>query len=95
MGQMDEKGALRVYNIITKLFIEEAGSVQTISSIIDSIVRQFDSKIVVDLSVKFVKVCLAIYYANIRKLNYSKSLVEGIVKLDPSNAFYKAKNKEI
>jgi len=38
------------------------------------------------------KVCLAIYYANIRKLNYSKSLIEGSVKLDEKNAFHKAKN---
>lgn len=48
-----------------------------------------------DLSIKFVKVCLAVFYANLRKLNYSKSLVEGTIKLNPTNAFYKAKNNEI
>ena len=48
-----------------------------------------------DLHVKFTKVCLAVYYANLRKLNYSKSLVEGLIKIDQSNAFYKAKNIEI
>ena len=41
------------------------------------------------------KVCLAVFYANLRKLNYSKSLVEGTIKLNHSNAFYKAKNNEI
>jgi hypothetical protein len=45
-----------------------------------------------ELNLKFMKVCLAIYYANIRKLNYSKSLIEGSIKLDENNAFYKAKN---
>ena len=44
---------------------------------------------------RFVKICLAVYYANLRKLNYSKSLVEGHIKLDYANAFYKAKNIEI
>lgn len=92
---MDEKGALRVYNIITKLFVEEVGNPEAISNIIETLIRRFDSKIIFDLNVKFMKVCLAIYYANIRKLNYSKSLVEGTVKLDYSNAFYKAKNIEI
>ncbi len=48
-----------------------------------------------DLSIKFVKVCLAVFYANLRKLNYSKSLVEGTIKLNSTNAFYKAKNNEI
>ena len=41
------------------------------------------------------KVCLAVYYANLRKLNYSKSLIDGGIKLDKSNVFYKAKNNEI
>ena len=93
MGFMEEKGALRVYNIITKIFVEEVGSGEAISNILQILIRKFDSKIVFDLNVKFIKVCLAIYYANIRKLNYSKSLIEGTVKLDYSNAFYKAKNK--
>ena len=48
-----------------------------------------------ELNVKFIKVSLAIYYANIRKLNYSKSLIEGSVKLNYTNAFYKVKNGEI
>jgi hypothetical protein len=48
-----------------------------------------------DLSIKFFKVCLAVFYANLRKLNYSKSLVEGTIKLNSTNAIYKAKNNEI
>ena len=95
LGFMEEKGALRVYNIITKLFVEEVGSCEAICNIVEVLIRKFDSKIIFDLNVKFVKVCLAIYYANIRKLNYSKSLIEGTVKLDSANAFYKAKNLEI
>jgi len=42
-----------------------------------------------------VKVCLAVHYANLRKLNLSKSIVDGIVKLDESNAVVKAKNLDI
>lgn len=86
---------MRVYNIITKVFVEELGSVEAICNILEIIIAKFESKIIFDLNVKFVKICLAIFYANIRKLNYSKSLVEGTVKLDYSNAFYKAKNIEI
>lgn len=44
---------------------------------------------------KLVKISLAVHYANLRKLNYAKSLIDGAVKLDKGNAFYKAKNKEI
>ncbi len=86
---------MRVYNIITKVFVEEVGSFESISNILETIITKHDSKIIFDLNVKFVKICLAIYYANIRKLNYSKSLVEGVIKLDGSNAFHKAKNNEI
>lgn len=75
--------------------MQEIGSLDSISNILDAIIRKFESKIIFDLTVKFVKVCLAVYYANLRKLNYSKSLVEGTVKLDKSNVFYKAKNNEI
>lgn len=44
------------------------------------------------MTVKFIKVCLSIHYANLRKLTYSKSLVEGSIKIDRGNAFFKAKN---
>lgn len=75
IGYVDEKGALRVYNIITKIFVEEVGSVDAITNIIETMIRKFDSKLMFELNIKFMKVCLAIYYANIRKLNYSKSLI--------------------
>lgn len=42
-----------------------------------------------------VKVALAVHYANIRKLNISKSLVKGGVKVDTSNAFAKKKNHDV
>ena len=86
---------MRVYNIITKLFVEEAGNPEIISNIIETLIRRFDSKIMFELNVKFIKVSLAIFYANIRKLNYYKSLIEGSVKLNYTNAFYKVKNGEI
>ena len=89
---LEEKTALRVYNVITKIFVEEVGSVHSITAITEGIVRRFESRIVADITVKFCKICLAVYYANLRKLNYSKSLVEGHVQLHHSNAFYKAKN---
>lgn len=40
------------------------------------------SQFMFDLNMKMVKVALAVHYANIRKLNMSKSIVEGVVKLD-------------
>ena len=40
-----------------------------------------------DLNLKMMKVALAIHYANIRKLNMSKSIIEGTIKLDETNAF--------
>lgn len=72
--------------------MEEVGRIEPIINILESIIKKYDSKLIFDLNIKFVKICLAIYYANIRKLNYNKSLVEGVVKLDATNAFHKAKN---
>jgi hypothetical protein len=48
-----------------------------------------------DLNLKMTKVALAIHYANIRKLNMSKSIIEGTIKLDETNAFAKRKNIDI
>ncbi len=42
-----------------------------------------------------IKVALAVHYANIRKLNMSKSIVDGVVKVDTSNAFAKRKNLDV
>lgn len=75
--------------------MEEVGKESYLSNIIEAIIRTFDTKIITDLSIKFSKVCLAVFYANLRKLNYSKSLIEGTIKLNSSNAFYKVKNSEI
>lgn len=44
---------------------------------------------------KFIKVCLSVHYSNLRKLSYSKSLIEGVVKVDKSNVFFKVKNMEV
>lgn len=41
------------------------------------------------------KISLAIYFANIRKLGISKSTTDGTVKIDQSNAFMKRKNLDI
>lgn len=62
------------------------------AGILETIIRKFETKTIFELTVKFMKVCLAVYYANLRKLNYSKSLIDGGIKLDKSNVFYKAKN---
>ncbi len=42
-----------------------------------------------------IKVCLAVHFANIRKLNMSKSIVQNIIKLDENNVFTKKKNMDI
>lgn len=81
-----------MFNAVTRLFVEEAGWVVSVSDVLGGILRRFGSVLVGELTLKFSKVCLAVYYANLRKLNYSKSLIEGTVKLDKSNAFYRVKN---
>lgn len=90
---IDEKLALKVYNIITKIFVEEIGYCDFITTIIGTILKRFEDSIFFDLTVKFIKICLAVHHANLRKLNYSKSLIEGTIKIDKTNVFFKAKNK--
>lgn len=65
------------------------------TAIVQVILRKFDSKPIFELAVKFIKVCLSVHYSNLRKLTYSKSLVDGAVKVDRANAFFKLKNLEV
>jgi hypothetical protein len=87
-----EKFALRLLTCVTKVFVEEIGYVDSVSGIVGRIIRKFDSKPIFDSEVKFVKVCLSVHYGNLRKLSYSKSLMDGAVKIDKSNANLKVKN---
>lgn len=48
-----------------------------------------------EITVKLIKVGLAVHYANMRKLNMSKSIVEKVVKLDESNVLAKRKNMDV
>jgi hypothetical protein len=69
--------------------------VNYVSKVVQSIIRRFDSKGIFDMTVRFIKVCLSVHYANLRKLAYSKSLVDGAVKIDKANVSFKAKNLEV
>jgi hypothetical protein len=67
-----------------------------ITNIFKTISKKFnENKIVFDLLIKLIKICLAVHYANTRKLNFAKSLIGGTVKLDKNNVFFKVKNTEI
>ncbi len=44
-------------------------------TIIYIILSNNHSQLIIDLSIKMIKVCLAVHFANIRKLNLSKSIV--------------------
>ena len=87
--------ALRLLTNVTKVFVEEIGCVDSVSGIVERVIRKFDSKSIFESAVKFVKVCLSVHYANLRKLSYSKSLMDGAVKIDRSNVILKVKNMEV
>ena len=78
------------------MFFEEISNSSIVAdAIVFIFVSHSNSQSINDLTIKMVKVALAVHYANIRKLNMSKSIVNGVVKVDALNAFTKRKNSDV
>lgn len=61
--------ALIIYNLISRALIEGVGYSQVIADILlDIIVKFKEEDIVLDMTIKLVKVCLAIHFANVKKM---------------------------
>ena len=57
------------------------------------LLRRFNSEaIFTDMSVKLTKVCLAIHFANVKKLSQKRRSVTGTAKIDPDDVSQKVKN---
>ena len=95
LSSTNEKIALRLITSLTKAFIEEIGFVDSVSKIFQGVIRKFDTKSILDASIKSIKVFLSVHYGNLRKLSYSKSLVNSAVKVDKNNVNLKIKNMEV
>lgn len=54
--------------------------------------RFIKEPIFTDMSIKLTKVCLAIHFANVKKLAAKRKSVTGSAKLDPEDLSYKMKN---
>lgn len=60
---------MAIFNLSSRAFVEEVGIGLDLATIIAQVVNGFkEEEIVVDMTVKLVKVCLALYFANTKKL---------------------------
>lgn len=58
-----------------------------------SLLRRFSTEAIFsDMSVKLTKVCLAIHFANVKKLSQKRRSVTGTTKIDAEDASQKMKN---
>lgn len=99
MESGDEKNLLIIYNIVSKFFLDEPAFHQSSQQIIIEIIRKFGNvyQIFYDLTNKFIKVCLAVYFANAKKLYMSamkhrKSPTYIPSASDPEDLYMKLKN---
>lgn len=93
---LEIKTALIIYNLISKNLIEENTFVVLITKLLGELISRFkEEEIVVDLTVKLVKVCLAIYYANFKKLTEKRKSMTKREKLEGEELMAKLKNVHI
>lgn len=99
---VDEKSLLIIYNCVSKLFLEEPAYSDFCGQLIIDILRKYGQSIQIfsDLTNKFIKVCLAVHFANAKKLymnahKYRKSVSGSVPPLDSEDALMKLKNINI
>lgn len=89
----DVKSALVIYNVVSKLLVEEPAFVVVCTDILLTMIRKFSNEaILVDLTIKLIKVCLAIHFANVKRLSVKRRSVTGTTKIDSEDAVFKSKN---
>ena len=86
-----------IYNIVSKFFLDEPTYHESAQQIIIDIIKKFGNiyQIFYDLTNKFIKVCLAVYFANAKKLYMSamkNRKSPTTMPSDPEDLFIKLKN---
>ncbi len=67
-----------IYNIVSRTLLEDPSLSLWIGDFISSIVNKYSNEeIIIDMTLKLLKVCLAVHYANVKKIVLSKRSVTG------------------
>lgn len=70
---LDLKTALIVYNIVSKVIVDETAFARSATYIIVNLLKKFSTEsIFMDMTIKLVKVLLAIHFANAKKIVLKK-----------------------
>ncbi len=65
----------------------------TATHILLTLVKRFHTEsIITDLTVKLIKVCLAMHFANVKRLATKRKSITGNSKLDTEDTIFKSKN---
>ena len=78
----EPKSAVAIYNMSSKSFVENVGLGFELTNLLVQLISTFkDEEIIMDMTVKLVKVCLALYFANMKKLAERRKPISLKVKL--------------
>lgn len=92
----EPKSAVAIYNMASRIFVEDVGLGFELSNILIQVISAFkEEEIIIDMTVKLVKVCLALYFANIKKLTERRKPISYKTKLEGDEATSKLKTLEI
>ena len=87
------KSALVIYNVVSKLVVEEPAYAAVGTDILLSIIRRFNTEsIVIDLTIKLIKVCLAIHFADVKSLATIRRSVTHSTNIYLDDATHKYEN---
>lgn len=90
---IDVKVALIIYNIVSKLLVEQPAYCGVATQVLIGIIRKFhNDHIIIDLTIKLIKVCLAMHFANVKRLASKRKSVTGTSKIDTDDVLSKSKN---
>lgn len=85
-----------IYNIVSKVVMEETHLCRMASEIILSLLRKFTTEnIFMDMTVKLIKVSLSVHFANVRKLSSKRKSLTGGPKGDLEDSAMRSKNVSI
>lgn len=88
----EARSAVAIFNLASRALVEDVGMGLELGTILLQVVNIFkDEEIVVDMTVKLVKVCLALYFANTKKLSERRKPISHKTKLEGDEATSKLK----
>jgi uncharacterized membrane protein len=92
----EARSAVAIFNLASRALVEDVGMGLELGTVLANVVNSFkEEDIVVDMTVKLIKVCLALYFANTKKLAERRKPISYKTKLEGEEATSKLKVLEI